>query len=565
MGAAVKTSVATAIRRKELGVFYTPPAMAEKLIEWAVGSPSDHVFDPSFGGLAFLRAARSRLMKLGASESDIARQVYGMEVDTEAYSVAMSSDAGIPSDHLLLGDFFTSEPGAPIPPCQAVVGNPPYIRYQEFRRSSARAHRIAERAGIQLTRLASSWAPFLIHATAFVAPGGRMAQVLPAELLHAKYAGEVTDFLRRKFSRVTIAVFEERVFPGALEEVVLLFADDRGDGRDADIQLLSSASLNDLKLDKLEELPARPASKRSRGRVGRDKLLVQLLPPATQSLYRKVSARAEVAQLGDCAEVDIGAVTGANDFFLLAESETEELASELLHPAVSKAIHIRGAQYAPADHEQLIASGHKGLLFVARKDTPTSVIATAAAYLEAGRKAEVHTHYKCRVREPWWAVPLPRRGKPDLLLTYCASEHPRLVLNNAGVLQTNTIHGVYVNTALCGAALAAGFYNSLTLLSAELVGRSYGGGVLKLEPSEAERLLIPPIRPDVEGLLPEVDGLIRERNLESALDLVDSVVLRSGLGLSDAEIRKIRDGAARLRSRRQSRSQGCANSMSLSS
>ncbi len=37
----------------------------------------------------------------------------------------------------------------------------------------------------------------------------------------------------------------------------------------------------------------------------------------------------------------------------------------------------------------------------------------------------------------------------------------------------------------------AGFHNSLTLLSAELEGRTYGGGVLELVPSEVGRLLVP--------------------------------------------------------------------------
>lgn len=542
-------------RRKELGAFYTPPAMAEKLVEWAVQSPDDHVFDPSFGGLAFLRAAGGRLVQLGAAAKDTALQLHGMELDSEAFRAATSpGDTDVPTDGLLLGDFFASQPCKSIPLCQAVVGNPPYIRYQEFKRSSAAAHRITERAGIRLTRLASSWAPFLIHATAFVAPGGRMAQVLPAELLHAQYAGGVTDFLRRSFSRVTIAIFDERVFPGALEEVVLLFADDRGDRCDAEIQLLSCDSLDDLTLEKLDVPLKRPPSGRSGERFGRDKLLVQLLPSGTQDLYRALCESDEVARMGDLAEVNIGAVTGANDFFLLADIEAEGFAPDLLRPAVSKAMQIRGARYSQEDHDQLAAAGRKAQLLVARADMPPAVIATAEAHLAAGREAGIHNRYKCRTRDPWWAVPLPRRAVPDLLLTYCASEHPRLVLNEAGVVQTNTIHGVHVNALSDGPALAAGFFNSLTLLSAELVGRSYGGGVLKLEPTEAERLVIPSLDPDVANLLPEVDRRIRDRDLDSALNLVDPVVLGSGLGMSDAEIRKIRAGAARLRARRRSRS-----------
>jgi hypothetical protein len=94
--------------------------------------------------------------------------------------------------------------------------------------------------------------------------------------------------------------------------------------------------------------------------------------------------------------------------------------------------------------------------------------------------------------------------------------------------------------------------NSLTILSAELIGRSYGGGVLKLEPTEAEALLLPPLG-GVQEHLREVDALLREQDLEAVLDLVDPLVLGDGLGLRPAEIKALRSGAERLRERRKAR------------
>jgi adenine-specific DNA methylase len=161
--------------------------------------------------------------------------------------------------------------------------------------------------------------------------------------------------------------------------------------------------------------------------------------------------------------------------------------------------------------------------------------------------------YKCRVREPWWAVPLPKHGAPALFLTYCSSEYPRLVLNEAEVLHTNTVHGVSLRQDMDPRALAAGFYNSLTLLSAELVGRSYGGGVLKLEPTEAEALLVPPVPDSAGEHLEQVDALLRLGELTAVLDLMDRLVLVEGLGLSEHEVMALRGGAERLRSRRRAR------------
>ncbi len=126
-------------------------------------------------------------------------------------------------------------------------------------------------------------------------------------------------------------------------------------------------------------------------------------------------------------------------------------------------------------------------------------------------------------------------------------------MNDASVLQTNTIHGVRIQSEVTAEMLAAGFYNSLTLLSCELAGRSYGGGVLKLEPTEAESLLIPSLAADVAELLPVVDAAVRRRDLTAAVDLVDQILLVRGLGLRPEEIELLRSGRQLLRGRRKRR------------
>ena len=529
--------------KKALGAFYTPPAMAAALIDWAVRSPEDRVFDPSFGGYVFLEAASRRLKVLGTDLEGHRTLLFGVELDQDAFRAAPRDEQAT----LLHGDFFDIRPEQEIPRVEAVVGNPPYVRYQDFNRSAEAAHRIAAEAGVPLTRLASSWAPFLIHATSFVAEGGRLAQVLPAELIHAQYANGITRYLAANFDHVSIAVFEERVFPGALEEIVLLFAEGRSRKAEGSVDLVSFESL--AAFDSSELFPTTASSGHS---VASGKLLSQLLPASTRSLLCELSEKVETKQLGDLAAVEIGAVTGANDFFLLSNNEAKGMPSRIVPPAVSKAAQIAGATLVTKDHSRLLAEGRKGLMFVADSGAASKNEAVRR-HIAAGEEMGVPAAYKCRIREDWWSVPIPRRGVADLLLTYFASEHPRLVLNEARVLQTNTIHGVYLTAQLDPTALAVAFYNSLTLLSAELVGRSYGGGVLKLEPTEAAALILPPIPRALGDLLGEVDALVRARKLEAVLDLVDPIVLGEGLGLSNGEIHELRKGGLRLRTRRRSR------------
>ena len=72
-------------------------------------------------------------------------------------------------------------------------------------------------------------------------------------------------------------------------------------------------------------------------------------------------------------------------------------------------------------------------------------------------------------------------------------QHHRLLVNQAGVSTTDTIYRGIMKPNYCDREndLAAGFHNSVTLLSAELEGRTYGGGVLELVPSEVSRLRVP--------------------------------------------------------------------------
>jgi len=69
-----------------------------------------------------------------------------------------------------------------------------------------------------------------------------------------------------------------------------------------------------------------------------------------------------------------------------------------------------------------------------------------------------------------------------------------MVVNEVGARTTDTIYrGTLLPTSggIAAQALVASFHNSFTMLSAELEGRSFGGGVLELVPSEVARVLIP--------------------------------------------------------------------------
>lgn len=541
------------VERRDLGAFYTPPEMTDFAATWAVKDRQARILDPGCGDAAFLVSAANRLRQLGAREKDVAAQLFGVDLNADAVATARREleHVGVQGATLIQDNFFkvgAEDQFSPnIKPVDAVIGNPPFVRYQLFRNDNRAAGlRAAARAGVILPQLTSSWAPYVIHAATFLRPGGRFALVLPGELLHVGYAAAVRDFLLRSFSDLTIISFDEKVFPGALEEVVIILGT-KGPG---------SGQLRVRTLKGLEELKAGPDAVLERARVCElapgERWLTALFEQDAIGAARDVIERAKYRPLGELGRVDIGAVTGANDFFMLTKSQVADnrIPFSVLIPAVSKATHVQGTRFTVLDWSAQAEAGDPAYLMVV---DPENAKGTVARYLEKGEAAGVPERYKCRTREPWYRVPYVK--KPELFLTYMSHLAPRLVVNEAGAAHTNTVHGVFLFDPLLSDPLSVAFLNSATLLSAEIEGRSYGGGVLKLEPGEAGRLLVPRLTPRLsENLcraLPKVDALIRTNQLDEASLIVDRLVL--GKNFRRVEIEKIRSVLSALRARRLTR------------
>jgi adenine-specific DNA methylase len=535
--------------RKARGAFFTPPELCDYIVEWAVRSPEDDVLEPSCGEAAFLLSAGARLSALAKAEGRRAAILHGVELHEESAKAAASflSANGHPAE-IDTGDFFTFEP---TPRYDAVVGNPPYVRYQDFTGDArTRSRAAALRAGVPLTGLASSWAAFTVHAALFLKPEGRLGLVLPAELLTVNYAAEVRKYLMQRFARVRLVLFTERVFPGVLEEVVLLLADGVGPTDHCELyQVQDLADLRSVGLVGRNWRPERPEGKWT----------PSLLPPVALEAYSELFAHDSFTTLDSWGDTTLGMVTGNNRYFSMSPARAKELGlrvSDLIQLSPPGSAHLRGLVFSESAWKEMGTSDRATMLFRPSGEPSKA----AASYIEAGEALNVHKAYKCRVRAPWWRVPLVEPA--DVLLTYMNADTPRLCSNKAQVHHLNSVHGLYLKAGMKRTGqdyLPITSLNSMTLLGAETVGRAYGGGMLKLEPREADELPVPTkaileeAKHALSNLRPQMAQSLRNGRLLDAVRLVDDVLLVGQLGLARSTVKSLREAHAELSARRTAR------------
>lgn len=555
---ALAVSVDTAALRKARGAFFTPPALADFVSRWAIQAPSDRVLEPSCGEAAFLLSAAARLDDLGAPRDQ--SQLEGIEIHAPSArsATALVAATGRPAT-IGVSDFFDVPSERRF---DAVIGNPPYVRYQDHSGSArASSRQAALRGGVGLTALASTWAAATVHGAEFLRPGGRLGLVVPAELLTVNYAADVRRYLMERFGRVRLVMFTERVFPSVQEEVVLLLAEDALAAGGIDhCELHQVRSVADLG----DELNDTDTATRHRWwpTDSRAKWTPALLSTAALATYTPLTSSDGFTTLQHWGDTTLGAVTGRNDFFALSPAHAKQLRlreSEVVRLSPPGSRHLRGLSLTTTGLGDLGAGGARTLLFRPGPDR-TAMSPGARRYIANGEDLGVDQAYKCRVRTPWWHVPIS--APADLLLTYMNADTPRITTNAAAAVHLNSVHGIYLRSeyrALGSSVLPIAALNTATLLGAELVGRAYGGGMLKIEPREADQLPIPSpalvehLKPELQKIRPTVRAALRRGDLLGAVRVVDQLVLREYLDLTDDQHTELVAAHALMSARRLAR------------
>lgn len=520
------------------GGYYTPPAMADFLLGWGLECEPERILEPSCGDGAFFEAlarwAPASAPHLQAMEL-LADEANKATAALERYRTVGGDGAVLQVDYLrhALGDDTRYD---------LVLGNPPYVRYQFLGAPQiAAAQALLARWGLPLPRHASSWAPFVVDGASRLRAGGRLAMVIPAELLQVAYTAPLRAWLAEQ-GLVRIVRFRALVFPEVQQEVVLLLLE-RGERCGVRvIELDDVGGLASLDPDSLAGVPpdALPTGAKWTGYA---------LEPGKLDTVSRAFEHPGLRALDTLAEVCVGVVTGANHFFCVDEATVHayELEPAAL-PMFGRSAEATGLSFTADDHTANREAGRRTWLLDLPARARGELPASWRRYLAKGEAEGLPARYKCRIRDPWWAVP-SIHAAPVALFKRCHA-FTRLILNEAGAHTTDTVYRVTPRQGVDPRDLVLGFLNSLTMLSVELCGRSYGGGVLELIPSEIRQLRVPVV-PASDQAFAELDALLRSgADPETILDSGDRWVLERGLGMDPALIAELRAAWRALMGRR---------------
>jgi adenine-specific DNA-methyltransferase len=514
--------------RRTLGQFWTPLPIAELMTQWVIQTPADCILDPAFGSGIFLLTALQRLMKLGVSPDSALHQIAGTELSPLVFLMGLTNvllryqgaqlrlkwgDFLVPKREPLaaLRELATYEVGIrqlTLPGLEAVaptvfserfdaiVCNPPYTRHHHLPESykSSWAALMQQEYGIRLSRFSSLFAYFFVQATRMLAPAGRMAFITPAVVFEASYGRRIKAFVRQQLRLRAIITFDESlsVFEGVdtaacitlvegpqapvSDQVAhvqirkwpgvepVLRAIEQGDSLTEDWGLSRKIDLSDLEPRRKWTLIGR-----ENGRFNNDAFV----------------------PLSDIAHIVRGIATGANDFFVLSDSEVEEwsLSRVNLRPVLTKTREAPGYVFNQADFDRLGCEGKKRWLLYLNgpvvPDTPE------ARYIQHGETRGLHQRSLVKTRSLWYAM--EQRDPAPIYFTYLSRKKSRFIYNQAGVLALNVFLCIYPMPVISQdetmiKALLAVFNSLVAKDSLRYIGRTYGGDTIKIEPREMDRL-----------------------------------------------------------------------------
>lgn len=532
--------------QKLRGAYYTPLPLAEMMVKLFVNDKSiKSVLEPSCGDGVFIDALDdvSMIKQL--------ENVTAIEIDQDEAEKLEKRVKGSKIVQVLNQDFFNYYEKENGKKFDLILGNPPYIRYQyleENQRTLMSGILVSQ--GMKSNKLVNTWVGFMVACVNLLAEKGKIAFVIPAEILQVAYAEDLRLFLADHLSKITLITFEELVFPD-IEQEIVVFVGEKG-GEEKGIRIIELNNLDDLKdfdidtngFQKLQHV--------------HEKWTKYFTNTEENELILKIRNDKRFQKLSDCALINVGITTGNNKYFSVNSEIVKQYELEnVVRPLIGRSAHAHSVYFENADWKENVDAGKAAYLIDFPETDYDKYPDKHKEYIHMGEEKGENKGYKCSIRDRWYRI--PSVWVPDAFFLRRNNLYPKFVLNCCDAVSTDTMHRINFNEGIDPERVLLSYYNSISFAFTELCGRSYGGGVLEILPGEVGNILVP--RLDnipigiVRQVLKEVDQIVRaDESIEKALDMVDEEILINRVGIDEKLCTDARNIWKKLQRRRLKRS-----------
>lgn len=498
--------------RNKLGQFSTPFRLANEISRYSrslLETTVDEwrVLEPAVGSGVFLSSF------LG---SGVTQPVFsGVEIDP-AYSMIaeeLFSDLNLSIYNQDFFDFCDNEDHLDY--FDIVVTNPPYVRHHHIDSSKKVEFqaRVKSDLGITVSGLSGLYIYYILLCDKLLARDSVSSWLIPTEFLYTNYGASLRQYLARcvRLNRIHLFSAEDAQFDDALVSSCVVTFTKNNPTEDDQVLLTKGSYL----------LPA-----------SEDQYPISQLQSDEKWIF-SINSNSDSGEysLEDLFHITRGLATGNNDFFILTaeKAEEENIPNEALSPILPSPRYLT--------HE-IIETDEGGIpdcipnFFLLNISSPEEHIKAEYPslydYLQKGRREGVSDGYLCRSRKLWYQQ---EERKPSLFLaSYMGrggngSKPIRFFLNRSKALASNVYICLYprpfVAKAIAEAPERANdllqILNDISLDKLRNSGRSYGGGLQKIEPKELRAVRISKIPEWVKLTRSEQTELFKEAQQGAAL------------------------------------------------
>lgn len=534
--------------QKLRGAYYTPLLLAEKITEYFKDDFSvKTLLEPSCGDGVFFDAIINKKLLHKFSNLE------GIEIEkneAEKLSKKLSLQENV---KILNEDFFDFyKNNSALKRYDLILGNPPYIRYQYLTEDQrAEMSEILTFHKMKSNKLINTWVAFIVACVHLLSENGKIAFVIPAEILQVAYAEDLRFYLSENLANITLLTFKDLVFPDIEQEIVVFIGEKNAEQKG--IRIVEFKNLDDLDIEQIKQTEFQTLSN------VHEKWTKYFTSKKENDLISSIKKDNRFQKLSDCALINVGVTTGNNKYFSVDKTTAQEYDLEKISiPLIGRSSHANSVYFNQSDWKENVENGKAAFLVNFPEISFDSYSEKQKEYIKFGENEGLNTGYKCSIRENWYQI--PSIWIPDAFFLRRNNLYPKFVLNCCNAISTDTMHRIKFNDGIEPERIALSYYNSISFAFTEICGRSYGGGVLEILPGEVGNIYVPkldciPIK-KVREVLGKIDEIIRnDEDIEKVLNLVDEEILVTEFGLQKSLCKSFRTIWKKLQTRRLARSE----------